>query len=107
MRFSTLSGAALAALPALGKELQMDEARAAELYDSGLVHEALMSAKIAHWKAEEEMGLMDSTQWPRLNYTKCVNGVAEAVPGNPMLTFRCKNVSATDGYSTMCDEVNC
>lgn len=35
---------------------------------------------------------MDSTQWPRLNYTKCINGKAEAVPGNPLLTFKCKNV---------------
>jgi hypothetical protein len=45
------------------------------------------------WKAEEAAGLMDSTKWPRLNYTKCVDGVAAAVPGDPLLTFRCKNVS--------------
>lgn len=36
---------------------------------------------------------MDSTKWPRLNYTKCVDGIAAAVPGDPLLTFRCKNVS--------------
>ena len=36
---------------------------------------------------------MDSTKWPRLKYTKCVDGVAEAVKGDPLQTFRCKNVS--------------
>ena len=36
---------------------------------------------------------MDSTKWPRLKYTKCKNGVAEAIPGDPLHTFRCKNVS--------------
>lgn len=47
----------------------------------------------AHWKKEEEMGLMDSTKWPRLGYTPCKNGVAEAVKGDPLHKFRCKNVS--------------
>ena len=93
MRFSTLTGAVLtAAAPALGRELPVDEVRAAELYDTGLVHETIMQKKMAHWKAEEEAGLMDSSKWPRLNYTKCVDGVAAAVPGDPLLTFRCKNV---------------
>ena len=52
-----------------------------------------MAKKKAHWKAEEEAGLLDSTQWPRLNYTKCVNGIAQAIEGSDTHKFRCKNVS--------------
>jgi len=100
MRFSTLTGAVItAAAPALGRELPVDEFRAAELYDTGLVHETIMQQKMAHWKAEEEAGLMDSSKWPRLNYTKCVDGVAAAVPGDPLLTFRCKNIDLYDFLS--------
>lgn len=37
---------------------------------------------------------MDSSVWPRLNFTtKCVNGIAAAIPGDKAHTFRCKNVS--------------
>lgn len=42
------------------------------------------------------MGLMDSRKWPRLDYTKCVDGIAEAVPGDPLLTFKCKNIDLYD-----------
>ena len=94
MRFASVTGAALAAaMPAMGRELPVDEARAAAFYDNGMVHETLMKHKIEQWKAEEAAGLMDSSKWPRLNYTKCEKGVAAAVPGDPLLTFRCKNVS--------------
>ncbi|CAI6096704.1 unnamed protein product [Clonostachys chloroleuca] len=100
MRFTSLASAVAlsAAVPTLGKELPKDEQRAAELYDSGYIHEKLIETKIAHWEAEEAAGLMDSTQWPRLNYTKCINGKAEAVPGNPLLTFKCKNKRQIDLY---------
>lgn len=53
-----------------------------------------MLKKFAHWDAELEAGAMDAAQWPRLNWTtKCVNGIAAAIPGDPHHTFRCKNVS--------------
>lgn len=39
-----------------------------------------------------EAGLMASDQFPRLNATKCVNGIAEAISGDPLHTFKCKNV---------------
>jgi hypothetical protein len=67
-----------------------------ELYDNGAMHQRNMNAKKAAWLAEADMGLLDSTQWPRLNYTKCTNGVAAAVPGDPNLTFRCKNMDLYD-----------
>lgn len=39
---------------------------------------------------------MDSTQWPRLNYTKCVDGFAQAIPDSPLHKFRCKNIDLYD-----------
>jgi hypothetical protein len=42
---------------------------------------------------------MDSTKWPRLNYTKCINGYADAVPGDPLHKFKCKNVSMDSLYA--------
>lgn len=56
--------------------------------------EQMMMKKFAHWDSELAVGAMNSTQWPRLDYTKCVNGVAEAIKGDPHHTFRCKNVSS-------------
>jgi hypothetical protein len=49
MRFSSVTGAAIAAvLPSLGaaKELPKDEARAAAFYDNGMIHETLMRHKL-------------------------------------------------------------
>ncbi|EGY16228.1 uncharacterized protein VDAG_07392 [Verticillium dahliae VdLs.17] len=93
MRFNTLAGAALAATSAvMAKELPKNEELAAELYDSGVIHEQMMARKMAHWTAEFEAGLLQSSKWPRLNYTKCVNGYAEAIKGDPLHKFKCKNL---------------
>ncbi|KAH7322678.1 hypothetical protein B0I35DRAFT_350669 [Stachybotrys elegans] len=96
MRFSTLTGAAIAAVVASAKEMPKDEAKAARLYDNRLKHQENMEHKMNNWMAEFEVGALNSTQWPRLGYTKCVNGVAAAEPGNPRLTFRCKNMDLYD-----------
>lgn len=48
------------------------------------------------WLAEAEAGLLNSTIYPRLNYTKCVNGVAQAIPDDPLFAFRCKNMDLYD-----------
>jgi hypothetical protein len=53
---------------------------------------ALISAQ-EHWANEIESGAMDSSQYGKLGYTKCVNGFADAIPGDPMHKFKCKNVS--------------
>ncbi|KAH9429679.1 hypothetical protein MCOR02_009416 [Pyricularia oryzae] len=93
MRYSFVLAAATAVF---GAEMAKDEARAAELYDSGKIHEQLMMKKISQWQADEQAGLMDSTQWPRLNYTKCVDGFAQAIPDSPLHKFRCKNIDLYD-----------
>lgn len=99
MRFSLQQGGLLVAAAAsvvMAKEMPKDTFRAAELYDSGVKHEQNKAKKIAGWMAEADAGLLDSSVHPRLNYTKCVNGVAAAVPGNPLYTFKCKNMDLYD-----------
>ncbi|KAH7324564.1 hypothetical protein B0I35DRAFT_388417 [Stachybotrys elegans] len=98
MRFTTVTGAVLSAAvaPAWGREVPVDEERAARLYDSGVIHDELMAMKMNHWQSEANMGLMDASAFPRLNYTRCVNGIAEAIPGDPLHTFRCKNFDLYD-----------
>ena len=94
MRYALALGAVAGG--ALAAEMPKDEARAAELYDSGIIHEQSMMRKINFWKQEEEMGLMNSSHWPRLEYTKCVDGIAQAVPGSAAHRFRCKNIDLYD-----------
>ncbi|KAK0099558.1 hypothetical protein ONS96_008060 [Cadophora gregata f. sp. sojae] len=97
MRFSSVVGALAAlAASACGKELEKDAARAAELYDSGLVHQKIFNAKLAFFEAEQAAGSYDTSIYPRLNYTKCVNGYAAAIPGDPLHTFKCKNMDLYD-----------
>ncbi|KAI6785841.1 Peptidase s41 family protein [Emericellopsis cladophorae] len=63
-----------------------------EDYASGRVHHKIMDIKMSQWAEEEAAGLMDSSRYPELGYTPCVNGFAEAIPGDPSNTFRCSNV---------------
>ncbi|EHK96539.1 hypothetical protein M7I_7748 [Glarea lozoyensis 74030] len=102
MRFTSLGALALSAGAAFSKEIAKDEVRGAELYDSGIKHSKIMAAKKvglgyanftqAHWESEAAAGAMDSSQFPKLGYTKCINGFADAVPGDPLYKFKCKNV---------------
>ncbi|PVH76875.1 hypothetical protein DL98DRAFT_574162 [Cadophora sp. DSE1049] len=96
MRFSSAIGVLALAASACGKELAKDAARAAELYDSGLVHQKIFDAKLAFFEAEQAAGAYDTSIYPRLNYTKCVNGYAAAIPGDPLHTFKCKNMDLYD-----------
>ncbi|KAG9231338.1 hypothetical protein BJ875DRAFT_444182 [Amylocarpus encephaloides] len=95
-----LSTLALLCSAVWAKEMAVNELKAAELYDSGIVHEELMARKMNHWAAEAEAGLMESVQYPELGYTKCINGIAEAIPGDAKNTFRCNNVVHADLQST-------
>ncbi|KAI9148186.1 hypothetical protein HJFPF1_12012 [Paramyrothecium foliicola] len=61
-------------------------------YASGEVHHRIMGMKMAQWEEEMAAGLMDSSRYPELGYTPCVNGFAEAIPGDFNNTFRCSNV---------------
>ncbi|KAH6685949.1 hypothetical protein F5X68DRAFT_241299 [Plectosphaerella plurivora] len=92
VRTAYLAPLALMASAAMGKEVEPNLEIAAELYESGEIHNSIMADKLANWKKAEEAGIFDSAQYPELGYTKCVNGWAEAIPGDPSNTFRCNNV---------------
>ncbi|KAK3388089.1 hypothetical protein B0T20DRAFT_365770 [Sordaria brevicollis] len=83
------------AVGALAKEKAVDMSRHAE-YKSGAVMGRVMAHKFEQWEAKLASGALNSTQWPRLNYTKCVDGIAAAIPGDPLHTFRCKNMDLYD-----------
>lgn len=74
-----------------GKEIQVNEAVAEELYDSGIVHEKLMNAKMTEWARRKEAGEFESEKYPALGYTPCIDGYAEAIKGDGNNTFRCHN----------------
>ncbi|KAL8376846.1 hypothetical protein RB595_007803 [Gaeumannomyces hyphopodioides] len=63
-----------------------------EDYDSGAVHERIMGIKMAQWAKETATGLMDSSRYSELGFTKCIDGFAAAIPGDANNTFRCRNI---------------
>ncbi|KAJ4004020.1 hypothetical protein NW752_010898 [Fusarium irregulare] len=73
------------------KEIKVDEKKAARLYDTGVMHNKLKASKEAVWEKQEAAGAFASEQYPTLGYTKCVQGVAEAIKGDPLNTFKCHN----------------
>lgn len=83
---------ALLATSVWAKEIAPNELLAAQKYDTGLVHEAIMAKKMSHWASEKKEGMMDSYKYPTLGYTKCKDGVVEAIKGDANNTFRCNNV---------------
>ena len=60
------------------------------------MHQRNMNRKKAAWLREAEMGLLDSSEWPRLNYTKCINCKAKIIPGDYLKRFKCKNMDLHD-----------
>lgn len=99
MRFNVAMGAVAltaAASTAMAKEMAKDTLRAAELYDSGNMHAWNMERKLEMTFAQAEAGMLNSSVWPRLGYTKCEDGVAQAIPGDPLHGFKCKNIDLYD-----------
>ncbi|KAI1338256.1 hypothetical protein F5Y15DRAFT_417305 [Xylariaceae sp. FL0016] len=104
MKYS-LNAAALAAFSsyALAKEMAPNEELAATLYDSGLQHETIMSAKMSFWDSRREQGIFDSSQYKSMDASvasvPCVDGLAEMVAGDPLYTFNCSNIDLYDFQS--------
>ncbi|KAI0128575.1 hypothetical protein BJ170DRAFT_721266 [Xylariales sp. AK1849] len=69
-------------------------------YDSGEVHETIMSKKHASWAAQRELGVFDSTQYKSYASSAppvaCVDGVAAVIPGDANNTFNCNNIDFYD-----------
>ncbi|RYP34655.1 hypothetical protein DL767_004215 [Monosporascus sp. MG133] len=86
--------AAVAALVAttFGKEMAKDPKRAAELYDSGLMHEMIMSKKETFWARERKAGIY-AQDWPELHFAQCRDGKAIPFRDQPTNFYRCNNVN--------------
>ncbi|KEY64012.1 hypothetical protein S7711_07376 [Stachybotrys chartarum IBT 7711] len=95
---------ALMLLPALANAAHFPR----EMYESGEVHQMIIDRKNAQWDALEAVGALNSSQWPswqnwdqldptvREDRLQCRCGTAIAEKGNPMQTFRCKNMDLYD-----------
>ncbi|KAK4151660.1 hypothetical protein C8A00DRAFT_35702 [Chaetomidium leptoderma] len=85
---------------ALAKELPVNMALKAEIYEGGFVHEQIMATKHKVWGEMAEQGAFDSAQYRTFNkdteYIACEDGIAALVPGDPASTFRCKNIDLFD-----------
>lgn len=95
--FVSLLGLVIATL---GKEIPKDPIRAAELYDSGIMHERIVHAKEAFWAADiakfqsSRVGaLADVDPWPELHFAQCKNGKAVPFRDEPNNYYRCNNIN--------------
>ena len=79
------------AATALAKEIPKDPKRAAELYDSGLMHEQIMSRKELFW-AKERKAEIFAERWPELHFAQCRDGRAVPFRDQPNNFYRCNNV---------------
>ncbi|KAF2869358.1 hypothetical protein BDV95DRAFT_97764 [Massariosphaeria phaeospora] len=94
MKYSTAFVGLLATT--FAKEMPKDEVRAAELYDSGVIHEQIMSKKVGKWEEEREMGLMSaaaSNPYLELPFAQCKNGKVQPFRDNATFTFNCNNIN--------------
>jgi hypothetical protein len=93
MKYSTAFLAFAATV--FAKEIPKDPKRAAELYDSGKMHEMIMAAKAEQLHVESEMGVLNSLAGPdyeELHFAQCKDGKAVPFRDRPNFFFRCKNV---------------
>lgn len=93
MKYPTAFVAFAAAI--FAKEIPKDPVRAAELYDSGVMHERIMAAKAEELHVEGEMGILNSLAGPdyeELHFAQCKNGTAVPFRDRPAFSFRCNNV---------------
>lgn len=99
MRYST----ALVGLMAIvyAKEMPKDPVRAAELYDSGVIHQRIMDAKAVQLQQEQEMGVLNSAEGPyyqELHFAQCKDGKVIPFRGQNDHFYRCNNASISRAY---------
>ncbi|KAK1750438.1 hypothetical protein QBC47DRAFT_309836 [Echria macrotheca] len=99
--FTKLVAIAATLIPgSIAKEMAVNMELKAELYDSGVRHEQIMSLKHQTWANQERLGAYESDQYQRFDeardFVPCEDGVAAYVPGDPVYTFRCSNLDLYD-----------
>ncbi|KAK6353135.1 hypothetical protein TWF696_005125 [Orbilia brochopaga] len=92
MKFSQYAGvASLLVSTAVAKEIPQDLKRSRELFANGKRHMQIMEKKHATWAAKRAAGEF-TAEYPELGFAACVDGVATAIEGDKMNTFKCSNV---------------
>ncbi len=91
MKYSAAALLSLGAI-ALSKEIPKNPTRALELYDSGLMHERIMSEKELFWAQRRKAGIFTPKRWPELHYTQCRDGKATPFSDDEDTFYRCNNV---------------
>ncbi|KAK0716089.1 hypothetical protein B0H67DRAFT_582373 [Lasiosphaeris hirsuta] len=99
LQLATIALTALLTPGVSGRELKPD-ASISQVYDSGAVHDELMSKKMTSWDRQNKNGAYDSRKWKsnphRGDFVRCQDGLAKVVPGDPLNTFRCNKVDFYD-----------
>lgn len=102
-KFVTGLVAGIACSSAAAKELPPDDVKGAELYETGIMMDRVMSLKLEVWEARDALGTYNSSNYPSRSFADgpvaCVNGLAEVVPGDADQTFRCSNIDFYDFVS--------
>jgi hypothetical protein len=90
------------AAAAMTREMPKDSSLAAELYDSGVMHQRIMERKAAKLAEQERLNVLntaaeDAPYYQELPFALCRNGSAKPFNPNPVprpddLVFRCNNV---------------
>ncbi|KAF5523867.1 hypothetical protein CGCA056_v004397 [Colletotrichum aenigma] len=84
----------------VAKELEPN-AELSAWYETGAAHQESMEHKLAQWKEFEVEGRFESAKWtarPK-DYIACKDGKVELVKGDPLQTFRCKDLDLYDFQS--------
>lgn len=83
------------------KEIPKDPVRAAELYDSGVMHERIMAIKEEKWAQNRVDGVFNTaagTYYPELHFAQCRDGKAIPFRDEPNNFYRCNNVCFSLSY---------
>ncbi|TDZ68466.1 hypothetical protein CTRI78_v002114 [Colletotrichum trifolii] len=91
LAIGALSGVSVA------KELEPN-AEVSAWYETGAAHQENLDFKLAQWEQLEAEGKFESAQWTGRvkEYIACKDGKVELVKGDPLQTFKCKDLDLYD-----------
>ncbi|KAI1878150.1 uncharacterized protein JN550_000332 [Neoarthrinium moseri] len=100
MKYHSLGSLAILAASQLAIAKEIANPAKQEIYESGQIHETIMSKKHALWDSRRAQGVYDSTQYKSYSAEAgpvlCQDGVAAVIPGDANNTFRCNAIDFYD-----------
>lgn len=73
------------------KEMQVDAAKSQSPYRSGKKHQEIMDMKKKSWETARARGGFRQDSHPKLTFTECIDGRAQAIRHDEAHIFRCSN----------------